>query len=86
MKLLVDIDDMMYDWLLKGFPDEKDYLRATKTLLEGVKIDFVFCIDCEYRKKNRFCLEHMKYEHDDCGFCSHGKRMDDRETNTEDHR
>lgn len=36
----------------------------------------IFCKDCEHRKPNKFCLEHMRYE-DDYNFCSHGEEQSD---------
>ena len=37
-------------------------------------IDIVRCGECAKHKKNKFCLEHMRYERDDNGFCSYGER------------
>jgi len=37
-------------------------------------IDIVRCGECAKRKKNKFCLEHMRYERDDNGFCSYAER------------
>ena len=36
--------------------------------------DVVMCGECTKRKKNGFCLEYMRYEKDDEGFCSYGER------------
>ena len=40
---------------------------------ETPTIEIVRCKDCEYRKKNTFCLQHDKYAKDDYGFCSWAK-------------
>ena len=34
----------------------------------------VRCGECAKRKENKFCLEHMRYEKNDNGFCSYGER------------
>lgn len=36
--------------------------------------NFVTCGECKKRKKNDFCLEHMRYEKNDEGYCSYGER------------
>lgn len=41
---------------------------------EAPSINICFCGECKKRKKNKFCLEHMRYEKDDNGFCSYGER------------
>ena len=38
--------------------------------------DLVRCRDCKKRKKNKFCLEHRRYERDDNGYCHHGTTDD----------
>ena len=40
-------------------------------------IGIVRCGECKKRKKNKFCLEHMRYEKDDNDFCSYGERRAD---------
>ena len=40
-------------------------------------IDIVRCGACKKRKKNCFCLEHMRYEKNDKGFCSYGCRKEE---------
>ena len=37
-------------------------------------LDIVHCRECLKRKKNKFCLEHMRYEKDDNGYCADGTR------------
>ena len=37
-------------------------------------IDIVRCKECTRRKKNKFCLEYMRYEKNEDGFCSYGER------------
>lgn len=43
---------------------------------KGIRVvaELVRCGECAKRKKNKFCLEHMRYERDDNGFCSYGER------------
>ena len=36
--------------------------------------ELVRCGECAKRKENKFCLEHMRYEKNDEGFCSYGER------------
>lgn len=43
-------------------------------VLSAPSIDIVRCGECAKRKKNKFCLEHMRSERDDNGFCSYGER------------
>ena len=59
----------------------KDLLLPTSLMLNDIaqrkienapSIDIVRCGECAKRKKNKFCLEHMRYERDDNGFCSYG--------------
>ena len=38
------------------------------------KSELVRCKECVHRKKNKFCLEHNRYEKNDDGFCSYGER------------
>lgn len=38
-------------------------------------VPVVRCKDCDWRKKNTFCLKHMHYVKDDY-FCADGARMD----------
>ena len=45
-----------------------------KIIDHAPSIDIVRCGECAKRKKNKFCLEHMRYERDDKGFCSYGER------------
>jgi len=37
--------------------------------------ELIRCKDCSKRKKNKFCLEHLRYEEDD-GYCSYGERSE----------
>lgn len=43
-------------------------------IFDAPSIDIVRCQECAKRKKNKFCLEHMRYERDDNGFCSYGEK------------
>lgn len=45
-----------------------------KVIEEAPSIELIPCRECAKRKKNKFCLEHMRYEKDDDGFCSYGER------------
>ena len=36
--------------------------------------ELVRCGECKYRKKNKFCLEHNRYEKNDGGYCHNGER------------
>ena len=42
-------------------------------VVEERVVPLVRCGKCDKRKKNGFCLEYMRYEKDDNGFCSHGR-------------
>lgn len=35
--------------------------------------ELICCSDCAKRKNNGFCLEHMRYEKDDNGYCSYAE-------------
>lgn len=37
-------------------------------------VEVVRCGNCKRRKKNKFCLEHNRYEKNDTGYCSYGER------------
>ena len=67
------------EWLLNFFePYPNDYQTPLGSLRACVddapSIDIVCCGECAKRKKNKFCLEHMRYEKNDNGFCSYGER------------
>ena len=70
------------DILLEDLWDSKcesDILRRVRQAIVdeiiGIEgIDIVRCGECAKRKKNKFCLEHMRYEKNDNGFCSYGER------------
>lgn len=63
--------DMAIEALHHVEAEEKGYChRIIPSNIEVV----VRCKDCEYRKKNKFCLEHNRYEKDDNGYCSRGER------------
>lgn len=54
------------------------YGRMKKAVEETPTIDaveVVRCMDCAGRKKNKFCIEWLKYVPDD-GFCHKGAKMD----------
>ena len=38
MKIMIDIDDMAYDWLVNGFPDEDDMEMALRAIKNGIPI------------------------------------------------
>lgn len=50
------------------------YRKAEEVIKDAPSIDIVRCKECKKRKKNKFCLEHKRYEKDDEGFCSYGER------------
>ena len=60
--------------LYVGFTTRPDMLRAIQIIKDEPSIDIVRCGECKKRKKNKFCLEHMRYEKDDNSFCSYGER------------
>ena len=67
------------EWLMNFFVDIPDNFTLTignlrATVNDAPSIDIVRCRECNKRKKNKFCLEHMRYEKDDDGFCSYGER------------
>ncbi len=51
--------------------------EALNDIIEALSVDIVKCGECALRKKNKFCLEHMRYEKDDYGYCHHGERRSD---------
>lgn len=38
MKVVIDIPDEMYDWLLNGFPDEDDGNHAIDAIIKGTPL------------------------------------------------
>lgn len=52
--------------------DEVNKRSATEPYEIGQEI--VRCKECAKRKKNKFCLEHMRYEKNEDGYCSYGER------------
>ena len=68
--LIIDYYD---DYELKD--DEYSYPYVSKFQIDSApSIDIVRCSECRKRKKNKFCLEHMRYEKNDNYFCSYGER------------
>ena len=72
------ITAMLYDDEHEEFKDERMTIAENldSYTIEGCppSIDIVRCGECKKRKKNSFCLEHMRYEKDDKGYCSYGER------------
>ena len=57
--------------------DENDWeelVAFADAIAEQEPIDIVCCRECKKRKKNKFCLEHKRYEKNDEHFCSYGER------------
>lgn len=52
---------------------DDDHIYCSPQIKENVKV-VVRCKDCKQRKKNKFCLEHKRYEKDDDGYCHYGER------------
>jgi hypothetical protein len=66
---------MLNDRLMQGNAEFTLYAQQVETQVNALlSIDIVRCGECAKRKKNKFCLEHMRYERDDNGFCSYGER------------
>lgn len=64
--------------ILERMPTPFSYGHTTAEAIEAIDmaikaLDIVECRECVKRKKNKFCLEHMRYERDD-GYCSYGER------------
>ena len=38
MKLIIDIDEEMYDWLDNGFPTENDYVKLWEKIRQGTPL------------------------------------------------
>ena len=38
MKLIVDIPEVMYDWLVNGFPDEDDFKKCYELVIKGTSL------------------------------------------------
>lgn len=38
MKLIVDIPEVMYDWLVNGFPDEDDFKKCYELVIKGTPL------------------------------------------------
>ena len=82
MSKYVNADAICYaaDETAKEYADD----RMMLAIIQGIKnlanrmhgIDIVRCGECKKRKKNRYCLEHKRYEKDDEGFCSYGERSE----------
>lgn len=79
---LIDEDMLIRKYIntdIKKFSnsDVKIVLENLKqNILKAPSIDIVRCGECAKRKKNKFCLEHMRYERDDNSFCSYGERSE----------
>lgn len=58
------------------FSDDEDLQDVIYRLRDYPSIDLVRCGECKRRKKNKFCLEHGRYEKNDDGFCSYGERRE----------
>lgn len=56
--------------------DKRNSLIILNALRMAKSIDICFCGECKKRKKNKFCLEYMRYEKNDEGFCSYGERRE----------
>jgi len=66
--------DLSENYVFYGFRQLlNDFYEA---LDSAPSIDIVRCGECAKRKKNGFCLEHMRYEKNDKGFCSYGSRSE----------
>ena len=52
-----------------------DRIKVIDAIDEAPYIDIVSCGECKHRKRNKFCLEHMKYVQDD-SFCSWAERKE----------
>ena len=63
-----------------GISVNKEELVKALELSESL----VRCKECKRRKKNKFCLEHGRYEKNDDGFCSYGERMVEPQMKTHD--
>ena len=57
-----------------GYYDYDEWATPLNVLDSAPSIDIVCCGECAKRKKNKFCLKHMRYEKNDNGFCSYGER------------
>ena len=74
---LIDADKLNIDFYdeVETADDEYAYAYVSEYQIDTApSIDIVRCQERSKRKKNKFCLEHMRYEKDDDGFCSYGER------------
>lgn len=79
MSRYIDADALKVDFY-DEYETEDDvyaYKYVSKHQIDSApSIDIVRCKKCKHRKKNGFCLEHNRYEKNDNGYCSYGKRKD----------
>ena len=74
--LMRDINNSIDGMTTVGFTVDAEYLwgKLHDALEYAPSIDIVCCGECAKRRKNKFCLKHMRYEKNDNGFCSYGER------------
>ncbi len=71
MSKWINVDAFVADARMVGLDTAEKVFFA---LAHQPGIDIVRCGECKKRKKNKFCLEYMRYEKNDEGFCSYGER------------
>ena len=67
-------DELEYPYASDDLEEYKDDARLL--IEDAPTIDIVRCKECTKRKKNKFCLEYMRYEKNEDGFCSYGERSE----------
>lgn len=80
-----DVDESRILWKYKESDEWKradidDLIRAYEKcnqLTTTDVVEVVRCGECKLRKKNGFCLEYMRYEKNDNGYCLYGKRREE---------
>lgn len=81
MSRWIDADALVIDYYddYETKDDIYTYAYVSEVQIDSApSIDIVRCGECSKRKKNKFCLEHKRYEKDDYGYCSYGEREGER--------
>ena len=66
--------------IIKAFAMWTEYAPEIEKIVKAIPsydvVEVVRCTECTKRKKNKFCLEFMRYEKNEDGFCSYGEGID----------
>lgn len=72
-----DFRDMLLELNSRVWLEKSTVIPILKGMADLPRTDIVRCGECKNRKKNKFCLEYMRYEKNDEGFCSYGERIEE---------